>query len=914
MASGHRQPAHAPTTASRVAKAATPLLATKLTAPRMPPRVVLRPRLFDLMEAGTAGPVTLVAAQAGAGKTTLLSSWSASPLPPGRVAWLSLDRADNEPVRFWSYVLAALVRAGVEPGRDILRTSSPRPGAAAMFLPFLVGGLSELREPVVLVLDDFHEIVDRDVLDGVAFLLRHAPPQLRLVIATRSDPPLPLHRLLVSGSLSQVRTADLAFTVAEVAELLDGDGFRADLTDDDLVMLQVRTQGWAAGLRLAALSLQRQPAPRRFVAEFAGDDQSVAGYLIAEVLDRQPADLRSFLLHTCIVGELNGDLANALTGRDDAERALDQLERTNAFVVALDSPRDWYRYHPLFADLLRHKLRLEARAEVPELRRRAATWYAANGRLEEAIDQASMVADWATAAGIIADHGLRHAMPGHTRLLRDLLDRLPTDAIRADPELELLDVAERILTDGDGEIDAELELVRQRQPLLGPDRRQRFARVLLMCRLAHAYQLGALDEVIATGQQVLAALRDAGPPATGVDDDAVAVAMSYLGAAGLWAGDLDAAEVHLREAHALALRSGLDAQQLLCLSTLGLLYALRGQFAAASQIGRAAVDVAERHGWSSAIWATGGHLALTMACHQRDDLVAARNHMKRAAMASGYWATGPLGALVTLARAQLRQAGGDLPGAFESLAAARKSLADGYAAAFVSCRLDLVEAEMRLMAGNTDEAGAVLKGLAAAGAERRERCSATEAVALARLELAEGEPAAAMATLAPVLDGAAPGVGVVDAAAWMLHALAADALDEPDRIATALQRAVELAEPEGSRRVFLDTGPAGLALLARYRDRIGSSWPFLDELAQDPTDAGRVAPAELPAVVEPLSERERVVLRYLPSMLSYVEIADELYISPHTIKSHARSIYRKLGADGRRDAVRRARQLDLLRS
>ncbi|MDF2739778.1 MAG: ATP-dependent transcriptional regulator, MalT-like, LuxR family, partial [Actinomycetia bacterium] len=324
----------------RSGEATEMLLASKLAAPAMPGRVVERPRLFKLLDTGVERPVTLVAAPAGSGKTLLLTSWMSAASPPREVAWLSLDRGDNDPVRFWAYVLAALGRSGAVPADSGLRAVQPSPGDDDALPPSLLHGLEELASPVVLVLDDVHELTEPRVLDGLDFLIRHAPPQLRLVLSTRADPPLALHRLLVSGQLTQLRGADLAFTVPEVDELLAGYDYRPRLSDDDLAVLQARTEGWAAGLRLAAVSMQHQPDLHRFVMELAGDDRSLAGYLVSEVLEQQPAELRGFLLRTCVVGELSGELADALTGRDDGERTLARLERANAFVMALGSRRE----------------------------------------------------------------------------------------------------------------------------------------------------------------------------------------------------------------------------------------------------------------------------------------------------------------------------------------------------------------------------------------------------------------------------------------------------------------------------------------------------------------------------------------------------------------------------------------------
>ena len=365
-----------------------------------------RPRLSTLLDAGTRQLLTVVSGPAGAGKTTLLTSWSSAGQPPGPVAWLSLDPGDDEPASFWTYLHAALCRSGAVPAGSTLRSLAPRPGLDETFLSLLVSGLAELPTPVVLVLDDLQDISDPTVFQGLEFLLRHAPEQLRLVLSTRLDPPLPLHRLLVSGQLSQVRSADLVFTVAEVGELLSEYEFQPKLAEHDAALLQARTEGWAVGLRLAALS-QGQPDPHRFVAEFAGDDRSVADYLVGEVLDRQPEELRSFLLQTCIVEELTGDLADALTGGHDGDWTLARLERANAFVAALGPRRGAYRYHQLFAGLLRCELRRQAPDQVAGLHRRAARWYAAHGMVADAIRQALLAGEWRDAADLMAGHGLR---------------------------------------------------------------------------------------------------------------------------------------------------------------------------------------------------------------------------------------------------------------------------------------------------------------------------------------------------------------------------------------------------------------------------------------------------------------------------------------------------------------------------
>jgi LuxR family transcriptional regulator, maltose regulon positive regulatory protein len=886
------------------AVAGMPLLASKLASPRPPIRLVSRPRLFAQLDAGAQELLTLVSAPAGSGKTTLLSTWSSSGRPPGPVAWLSLDAGDNEPARFWAYVLTAICRSGAVPAEAALWSLAPRPGADETFLLLLVGALAELPTPVVLVLDDAQDITDAAVLNGLAFLLRSAPPQLRLVLASRLDPPLPLQRLLVSGQLAEVRSADLAFTVAEVADLLTDYEYRQRLSEDDLAMLQARTEGWAAGLRLAAMSLQDQPDPHRFVAELAGDDKSIADYLVGEVLERQPQELRDFLLQTCVVEELNGDLADALTGGSDGEWTLARLERANAFVTALGSRRGTYRYHNLFATLLRCELRWKAPDQLVELHRRAARWYASRGRAATAIQQALRTDDWRDAAEFMAEQGLSLILRGDGATLHDLIGQLPADVAQADPELALLGAADGIVSGDPETATASLRLAQQQQARLREDRQGRFALLLAAVRAALAWQVGHLDEALAAGREALALQAQAGAGGT---DDERSVTLSNLGTAELWAGELDDAEVHLREGQAVAQRAGLDSLQLACTSQLAMLLVVRGVLDQAFRLGRDAVELAEQRGWSTSTQAAGGHLALAWVHYYRDELVEASHCLERAAAVSPT-SPQPVALAVAILQARLQHAWGDLDGALATVASTRRDLTGWRPPAHLWRWLILTEAELRSAAGQAQPASALLEGLGQNGPLR-----AWEATALARLLLAEGDPAAAATTVAPCLDGSAPGGFLsAPAEAWLLDALARDALADRDQAAASLERALTLAEQGGFRRSFLDAGAPARSMLARYRHRLPASWSYLDELLQASAESARATTASPPTLIDPLTERERIVLRYLPSLMTYEEIASDLYVSLNTVKSHAHAIFRKLGVTGRRQAVRSARNLRLL--
>ena len=882
---------------------ATPLIVTKLTRPRPPIRMVSRPRLFTLLDAGAQELLTVVSGPAGAGKTTLLASWSSAGRAPGPVAWLSLDPADNQPARFWAHVQAALRRSGAVPADSALLRWAPRPELDATFLSLLVSGLAELPGPVVLVLDDLQDITDATVLQGLEFLLRHAPPQLRLLLATRVDPPLPLQRLRVSGRFAQLRSADLAFTVDEVADLLAGYQLQPSLSEHDAALLQARTEGWAAGLRLAALSLQDQPDPHRFVSEFAGDDQSVADYLVGEVLDRQPEELRTFLLQTCIVEELNGDLADALTGGRDGEGTLAHLERANTFVAAHGSRHDVYRYHQLFAGLLRCELRRQAPGEVAELHRRAAGWYAAHGLVVNAIKQALLAGEWRAAADLTAEHGLRLILRSDVGTLEELLGRLPVELVQAEPELALLAAADRLLRDDPDVAGIDLRLAEQ-QARLPEDRHGRHALLLATCRTTVAWRMGDLDGALAAGHEALGLL--ARPEAAGADD-ARMVVLSNLGAAELWAGDLDAAEVHLQEGQEAARRAGLGSLQLACMSQVAVLHAMRGALGQAVRLAGDAVELAAQRGWSSSAQAAGGYLALAWVHYQRDNLAEAGRDLERAAAASRARSERPMALAVAILQARLQHVRGDLAGALATVASARRDLGGRKLPAQLWRWLALTDAELYRAAGQTTSAADLGSGVGPG-----EPSGTGEAVVLARLRLAEGDPAGAAATLATCLDGPAPGgLLATPVEAWLLDALASDALADHYRAAASLQRALSLAEPEGFRRSFLDAGAPGRSLLARYRHRLATSGPYVDELLQTSAELASAGTTP-PALVDQLTKQERVVLRYLPSLMTYEEIATDLYVSPNTIKSHVYSVFRKLGVSGRRQAVRSARELQLL--
>src|SRR5215207_7606727 len=412
-----------------------PLLETKLHVPRRRPGLVARPRLIDRLSRGAESALTLVSAPAGFGKTSLLADWLAAAGVDERcTAWLSLDQRDNDPALFWTYLVTALKTAVPGVGGSALSLlDSPQP-TMDVVRATLINDLGATSSDVVVVLDDYHVLEARDVLQGMAFLLEHLPRQIHLVIASRADPALPLARLRGRGELVEIRAADLRFTPDEAAAYLNG-VMGLVLSAGDVAALEGRTEGWIAALQLAALSMQGRDNVAQFIKGFAGDDRYIVDYLVEEVLQRQPEHVREFLLQTSVLNRLTGPLCDAVTGRDGGKAMLEALDRANLFLVALDDWRQWYRYHHLFADVLRAHLANEQPDQVAELHRRASAWYERNAQRPEAIRHALSAGDFVHAADLVELEWPALARARHEVTLRGWLAALPDELLRCRPVL-----------------------------------------------------------------------------------------------------------------------------------------------------------------------------------------------------------------------------------------------------------------------------------------------------------------------------------------------------------------------------------------------------------------------------------------------------------------------------------------------
>ena len=867
-----------------------------------PGGLVPRDALFARLDAGDPDGVTLVSAPAGSGKTVVLRSWLAQTGVGERAAWVTVERDEQDPQRFWVSVVDALRRI---PAADAsVGELAPAPVFdGKVLIDRLVAEVGALAEQIVLVVDDLHELRSPEAQTQLEDLITHRPPGLRVVLATRHDPVLRLHRDRLEGRLVEVRGADLRFTQAEARELLEASGVR--LADDALVLLCERTEGWAAGLRLASIALVGHPEPERFVAAFSGSDRTVADYLLAEVLDRQSDETRRLLLRTSILERVNGGIADALVGSSGSDRLLLRLERAGAFLVPLDPQRSWFRYHQLFRDLLQLELRRTDPDIIPDLHRDAAHWHAEHGNVLEAVRHAQAAEEWSLAARLLSDHGFSLSLDGHGEVMRRLLLAFPSDAL-VDPELAAflayLELTQRSLESALGYV----ALAERHAASVPVDRRPRLGLTLAVARLALARRRGDLESVLREVTPLLEPIEVATMPELTLSRDARAIALMNLGIVQMWAFDLDGAGRHLEQGLDLARSIDRPYVQVGCLAHLALL-AARGSLATARARAGEAIGVAEAHGWDAEPIAATALATMAFVEVARGHVETGRGWVDRAERAVREELEPATALLVHFVRGEVAVAEGRPRDALQAFQAAER-LQDRLATAHLltgPARESIALVQLR--AGDLDGARATLDRLT-----DRDRESGESRTALAALRLAEREPRAAIESLAPVLDDSLPVIRVGSLIqALVLDAMAHDQLDDGATVEHDIERALDLAEPDSLVFPFLIDGSRDLLQRhPRYRTSHAVLLDdLLDVLAGSPAPHRRRAGAMLPVG---LSESELRVLRYLPGNLSAPEIAAELYVSTSTVKTHMRHIYDKLDVHRRSEAVASARELGLL--
>ncbi len=871
------------------------LPATKFSLPQATAGTIRRNRLTEALDSGVRRPLTLLAAPPGAGKTALLASWIAGGTAPGPVACLSLDAADADRRRFWRGALQALAQAGG--GDAVAALAAHPPRRVELLVDSLGNALADRATPFVLVLDDFHEVAD-GVHADLDLLLRHPPSALRLVIATRADPPLHLGRLRLEDRLAEIRAPQLAFTAEETEQMLAALG--VDLGPAHARRLWERTEGWAGALRLAALSLREHPRPEEFVDDFAGDDRAISDYLLTEVMATLAADDRSFLLRTSIAGELNGELANALTDRTDGHRRLAELARGGALLTPLDRRGEWYRFHSLFAELLRAEMRSEHPEQSRELHRRAAWWLAEHGEHARGLLHAVEGDAWDLAARLAGERWSDLAIQGESAALRPLVDRMPAGWALDDPELALA-LASVMLERGDHA--AAARHIRQAEAsaaAVPPERHTRFVVSLASLKLYLARLRGDLAEALETGRTLA---RDGALEPGAVPPDLRAMALVNLGIAELWANAGEAVEHHLERARGAAVEAGRPWLELFAVAHLAADASLKSDFVAAGRRAREAIALAHHHGWERTWPAGAAYLVLATEQFLGDRVEAATETLDRAQDALATSRERPLRVVLAMLRASVLAAKGRPDTALAVLGAGVEQLGDWPLPAAIAEHIPALEAVLRAELGHRDQAQRLL------GAGQ----SLPAAVGLAQLRLGAGEPAGALAELASWAQALDRERSPAAVQGWMLRALAHDALAQHELAAVALEEALERIEPAGLRRLPLAFGRTAAPLLRRQL-RHGTSHGALagELLATLEGTNGHERRERATLVLEPLSPREAAVLRYLPTMMSNQEIAAELFVSVNTVKTHLKAIYRKLDVPDRREAVRRARTLELL--
>ena len=933
------------------------VLRTKLYVPPPRPDLISRPRLLERLNEGL-GPnhgfackLVLVSGQPGSGKSTLLSEWAAGVGQP--LAWISLDEGDNDLVRFLVYVIAALRTIHPDMGEGVLGTLHSLATAGILtqsameaVLTSLINEIASEPEPFIFVLDDYHLIRAEPIHKAVTFLLDHLPPQVHLVISTREDPPLPLARLRSRSELNEIRTADLRFTVDEASEFLNA-RMGLELQAEDVATLEKRTEGWIVGLQMAAISMQEQSAARRheFVAAFAGDDRYVVDYLVEEVLGRQPESIRRFLVQTSILERLSGPLCDAVVSgetktdedmvSDDSQSILEWLERANLFVVPLDGRREWYRYHHLFADLLRQRMQRTQPGQIAALHSRASEWYGEQGFVAEATAHAMTGQDWERAARLIEQNAWKLLSRGETTTLRGWLDGLPDGLMYERPRLGLVHAWTLLASMNLDAVELRLRAV-ERHLAVAPD----------------AIQLGGvptedvqriLGEVAAI-RATVASMRGRGPAAIQLAREALArlpiedarlrgVVANTLGAEYESRGDAASASEAYAQAAELSQTAGSTLISLIALGNLVRIQQIQGRLRQAADTCHRALGLAIEEGVGGTAAAGVAHAGLGRLHFEWNELDRAVHRLQEAADLGKQAGIMELvvASSTTLARVHLVQ--GDVTAALDLVRAMEQWVQHYDVTATTAAEVMACRAQVLVVDGKAGLAVRLMQEAGLCATDEDAPLRHAQYVSLARTLLAQSiggqadrldEVNLLLARLLRAAEAQGRMGHVVELLALQTSALQVQG--DTIQALSVLERAVSLAEPEGYVRTLLDGGaPVGdllhsvatrgtarhyvRTLLLAFEGEVRKAAGAHGERPET-RDESRWA-ASFP-LVEPLSERELEVLRLVVAGLSNREIAEELVITVGTVKWHIHNIYGKLSVHSRTRAIAQARELGLV--
>ena len=909
------------------------LLTTKLYVPKPIPSLVTRPRLSKQLEEGIGRKLTLISAPAGFGKTTLLSGSRMMRLgSEWPVGWVSLDEGDNDPVLFLAYLVAALRVVQADIGEAPLALlQSPQGPPLRSVLTILLNELAAIPKDFVVVLDDYHVIENRTIHDAIAFLLDHMPPQMHLIISSRIDPPLPLARLRAQSDLTELRPADLRFEHEEVATFLNG-MVDFDLSADDVAALDERTEGWIAGLQLVALSLQGELDIPDFINEFTGTHRYILDYLAEEVLHKQPEDVQDFLLRTAILDLLSSPLCDALTRRSDSQQKLEDLEHANLFLIPLDNQRRWYRYHHLFSDFLRERLRRIRPGLTPELHRTASEWYEQNGLMAEAVEHALAAEAFERAAGLVDRVAEGMLQRGRLTTLAGWVDTLPERITWVRPRPYLfhaetlfllgryeaaeanLQTVEHALSGNGGASEASSDNLGE--PPMSDQERTELRSMVFAIRASIASVYGDLPRTVTLSQQAL----------RGLPEEALVWrgnTLAQLGVAYALNGDMKAASRTFAEAYAVNERAdNAYAIQIVTWRSARLQVA-QGRLRQAADIYRQVLQQASEEVALGELPVTGYcYLDLGDLLREWNDLGAAAQHLE-AGIERIERAGSPtilLDGYIALAR--LRQALGDEEDALRAFQEARWLVSRHNLPARFVARLAAHQARLWLAQGNLEAATRWAKDreLDLVGLSYLREA---EHLTLARVLIAQGkleEPQHLLERLLTAAENGGRTKSVIEI--LILQALTFRAQGDETRALGSLESALELAEPEGYVRTFVDEGSTMVNLLAHAREACGERRgtkancghpDYVGKLlvAFKQPSAPQQMPPEVHSSIEPLSERELEVLGLVAAGLKNQEIAKELFVVVGTVKAHLNSIYRKLGVQSRIQAVTRAKELSL---
>jgi LuxR family maltose regulon positive regulatory protein len=905
-----------------------PLLQTKLYIPPIRRELVSRPRLVERLDAGMDRKLTLVSAPAGFGKTTLISEWLAG--CQQRAAWLSLDESDNDPTRFLAYSITALQAFGDNVGGEALSAlQSPQPPPTEAVLTSLINEVAAFPNRMVFVLDDYHVIEAQPIHGALTFLLDHLPPQLHLIIITRSDPSLPLAGLRGRGELVELREPDLRFTRDEAKALLN-QVTGLDLDQAAVTTLERRTEGWAVGLQLAGLAMQGRSDVAGFIEAFAGDHTYIIDYLTDEVLDQQTEEVRTFLLQTSILHRLSGPLCEAvLSGPErsipstSSQEMLAYLARNNLFVIPLDDRRHWYRYHQLFADLLRYRLKQTQPTQVSELHRRASAWYASHDLVEDAVQHALAAGDYDRAADLIESVGAVMMGQGRFATLRAWVERLPEPVIRERPQICVGQAWYFNLT---GQIEAIEPCLQAAERALqtGAFDQRTAAELRGAIALLRAFIAGYQNNVPRAVELLLEAL-------THLPEDQLyyrSVAYLRLGTIYKHQSAWEAAVEAARQAQALGEAAGNLYSALFAISLQAEVLTLQGQLRGGAKLCQNTIDQYLARQGERAIPSLGfAYITLGQILYEWNDLQAAAHILGQGIkLGEKVMAVWPVMRDGFTSLAWLKQMQGE-PDEAESFLERAMDIAERSPEPFG--RIDVAARQARLWLAQNNMAAAMHWAQAHRGTGPEARSELAE-LTLARVLLAQGKADEALGTLAPLgqaLEAAGRKDGLIEV--LVLKALAHQTQSDTASALEALGHALSLAEPEGYCRTFVDEGPSMATLLAQcllqpghtaeqvrpfspdYVNQLLAAFPPHEpEPGAAPSSPASPALAYLP---DPLNDREIEVLHLLAAGLKTPEIADRLILAPSTIKWHLKNIYSKLGVHRRSEAIAQARTLGLLK-